>query len=81
MVPLRFVQTRGTPARFNFNRGSGAVLLAESSGTIEVRCVQDDAWYPMAVGESVPAPLPYARRIPPEHVHWWDHRPEGAFDV
>ena len=59
MVPLRFVQTRGTPARFNFNRGSGAVLLAESSGTIEVRCVQDDAWYPMAVGESVPAPLPY----------------------
>ncbi|MGH2741074.1 MAG: protein-arginine deiminase domain-containing protein, partial [Thermoleophilaceae bacterium] len=22
-----------------------------------------------------------ARRRPPAHVHWWEHRPEGAFDI
>ncbi|MGH3517951.1 MAG: protein-arginine deiminase family protein [Haloechinothrix sp.] len=59
MAALTFVQTRGTPARFTFNRLSGFVRLAEASSDISVRHVRDGSWHPMIVGESVPAPLAF----------------------
>lgn len=59
MGSLTFVQTRGTAARFVFNKLSGSVVVAEKSEKIEVRCVRDEAWSALSVGEEVPTPLPY----------------------
>ncbi len=59
MEDFAFVQTRGTDARFNFNKTSGFVVLAEKSEHIDVRCIRDDDWYYLSVGERVPAPLSY----------------------
>ncbi len=56
---LTFVQTRGTGARFVFNKLSGSIALAEKSERIEVRYVRDEAWYALSEEEAVPAPLPY----------------------
>ena len=59
MAALRFIQTRGTGARFNFNKRDGRVLLAERSEGLAVRYIKADAWAALAPGESVPAPLAY----------------------
>lgn len=59
MASSTFVQTRGTPARFTFNRVTGSIRVAEASPRIAVRYIRDDEWQPLAVGETVPAPLPY----------------------
>ena len=59
MAKLRFIQTRGTGARFTFNKRDGSIVLVERSDGLEVRYVKADAWAVLAPGESVPAPLPY----------------------
>ena len=59
MAALRFVQTRGTGARFSFNKLEGRILLAERSDGLDVRYVAADAWASLQPGESVAAPLPY----------------------
>lgn len=59
MEPLSFVQTRGTEARFNFGKTSGFIVLAEKSEQVDVRCIQNDDWYSISVGERLRAPLPY----------------------
>lgn len=59
MASMTFVQTRGTPARFTFNRLSGFIRLVEASEGITVRSVRGETWRPLAVGESVPAPLAF----------------------
>lgn len=59
MALMTVVQTRGTPARFTFNRLTGFIRLAEASEGIVVRYVEDEDWQPLAVGESVPAPLAF----------------------
>ncbi|MDQ4090295.1 MAG: protein-arginine deiminase [Actinomycetota bacterium] len=59
MDPLSFVQTRGTGARFNFNKPSGAVVVVEKSEHVDVRCVRDEDWYSVSVDEPLATPLPY----------------------
>lgn len=59
MATTTFVQTRGTPARFTFNRRTGAIRLAEVSPGVAVRYISDEDWRPLAAGETVPAPLPF----------------------
>jgi hypothetical protein len=44
MAKLRFVQTRGTGARFEFNKRRGSIVLVERSDGIEVRYVAENAW-------------------------------------
>jgi len=59
MAELRFVQTRGTGARFEFNKREGSVLLVSRTEGLEVRYVEDDAWTVLEPGESARAPLAY----------------------
>lgn len=59
MAELRFIQTRGTGARFTFNKRDGSILLVERSEGMQVRYVEANAWAVLAPGESVPAPLAY----------------------
>lgn len=59
MAELRFVQTRGTGARFEFNKRDGSVVLVEWSEGIQVRRVEADAWVAILPGEPVSAPLAY----------------------
>jgi hypothetical protein len=57
MSELRFIQTRGTGARFEFNKRDGSIVLVERSEGILVRRVEADAWVSLSPGEPVPAPL------------------------
>ncbi|MDQ4020068.1 MAG: protein-arginine deiminase [Actinomycetota bacterium] len=59
MAELSFVQTRGTGARFEFNKRDGHIVLVEGSEGLQVRYVKADSWVTLSPGESVPAPLPY----------------------
>jgi protein-arginine deiminase len=59
MADLRFVQTRGTGARFEFNKREGSVLLVSRTEGLEVRYIEDDAWTVLEPGESARAPLAY----------------------
>jgi protein-arginine deiminase len=59
MAELRFVQTRGTGARFEFSKRDGSIVLVERSEGLQVRRVEADAWVVMTPGETVPAPLAY----------------------
>ena len=59
MAELRFVQTGGTGARFQFNKRHGRVVLVEQSEGVQVRYVEADAWVALARGDSVSAPLDY----------------------
>lgn len=59
MADLRFVQTRGTGARFEFNKREGRVLLVSRTEGLEVRYIEDDAWTVLEPGESARAPLAY----------------------
>ena len=59
MSELRFIQTRGTGAGFEFNKRDGSIVLFERSPGIQVRYVEADAWVALSPGEPVPAPLAY----------------------
>ena len=59
MAELRFVQTRGTGARFEFNKRDGRILLVQRSEGFQLRFVENDQWVALSPGESVAAPLAY----------------------
>ena len=44
MAELRIVQTRGTGARFDFNKRDGSIVLSEATKGLQVRYVENDAW-------------------------------------
>ena len=55
MEELFFVHTCGTDVWFTFNKMAGDIVLAERSEHVDVRCIRDDVWYSISVGEHVPA--------------------------
>ena len=59
MAELRIVQTRGTGARFEFNKRDGSIVLVEATEGLQVRYVENDAWAVLSPGSSVPAPLAF----------------------